>query len=189
MKGMHCNKSAERAAEKRQKKQCRLTDTEFSVYRLFLVDSEYSKCYYIDYDQPYVKIFHCGVPFSCIFRLLYQESLIKAYSLSRLRRQLPRRRSPIVPLKSKGQAIWVKKTFSLSDSVCLYKNTKELSCANLDEEFVFFGCRRMLIRQSRKNGLFAKGASSTSISPFPSYAKRSERHRYHRTYQAFLSCC
>lgn len=62
MKGMHCNKSAERAAEKRQKKQCRLTDTEFSVYRLFLVDSEYGKCYYIDYDQPYVKIFHCGLP-------------------------------------------------------------------------------------------------------------------------------
>lgn len=62
MKGMHCNKSAERAAEKRQNKQCRLTDTEFSVYRLFLVDSEYGKCYYIDYDQPYVKIFHCGLP-------------------------------------------------------------------------------------------------------------------------------
>ena len=41
----------------------------------------------------------------------------------------------------------MKKTFSLSDSVCLYTNTKELSCANLDEEFVFFGCRRMLIRQ------------------------------------------
>ena len=62
MKGMHCNKSAERSAEKRQYKQCKLTDTEFSVYRLFLVDSKYDKCYYIDYDQPYVKIFHCGVP-------------------------------------------------------------------------------------------------------------------------------
>ena len=41
----------------------------------------------------------------------------------------------------------MKKTFSLSDSVCLYTNIKELSCADLDEEFVFFGCRRMLIRQ------------------------------------------
>ena len=135
----------------------------------------------------------------------------------------------------------MKKTFSLSDSVCLYKNIKELSCANLDEEFVFFGCRRMLIhqkfikskgrailgeedifsqrqhmlihkykklscanldeefvffgcrrmliRQSQKNGLFAKGASSTSISPFPSYAIHSEHHRYHRTCQASSSCC
>ena len=41
----------------------------------------------------------------------------------------------------------MKKTFSLIDSVCLYTNIKELSCADLDEEFVFFGCRRMLIRQ------------------------------------------
>ena len=40
--------TTERSAEKRQKKQCRLTDTEFSVYRLFLVDSKYGKCYYID---------------------------------------------------------------------------------------------------------------------------------------------
>lgn len=72
MKGMHCNKSAERAAEKRQKEQCRLTDTEFSVYRLFLVDAEHGKCYYIDYDQPYVKIFHCELPLGYIFRILHQ---------------------------------------------------------------------------------------------------------------------
>ena len=86
----------------------------------------------------------------------------------------------------------------------------------MDEKFVFFGCRRMLIRQKfikskgrailgeedifsqrqrmiirrdEKNDLFAKRAGPEKISPFPSYAKRSERHRYHRTYQAFLSCC
>ena len=48
----------------------------------------------------------------------------------------------------------MKKTFSLIDSVYLYTNIKELSCADLDEEFVFFGCGRMFIRQKfiKSNG-------------------------------------
>ena len=41
----------------------------------------------------------------------------------------------------------MEKAFTFIDSVCLYTNIKELSFADLDEEFVFFGCRRMLIRQ------------------------------------------
>lgn len=50
MKGMHCDKSAERAAEKRQNKQRKFFNSKFAVYRLFLVDAEHSEGYYVDYN-------------------------------------------------------------------------------------------------------------------------------------------
>ena len=61
----------------------------------------------------------------------------------------------------------MKKAFSFIDSVCLYTNIKELSFADLDEEFVFFGCRRMLIRRDEKNDLFAKRADPKILVHFP----------------------
>ena len=62
VKFVHGDKSAERTAEKRQDKQRQLADTEFAVDRLFLVDAEHSEGNYVNYNQPYVKIFHCGLP-------------------------------------------------------------------------------------------------------------------------------
>ena len=88
----------------------------------------------------------------------------------------------------------MEKAFTFIDSVCLYTNIKELSFADLDEEFVFFGCRRMLIRQKfikskgrailgeedifsqrqrmiirrdEKNDLFAKRADPKKLVHFP----------------------
>ena len=52
MKSVHGDKSAERTAEKRQYKQRQLTDTEFAVNRLFLVDTEHGKGYYVDNYKP-----------------------------------------------------------------------------------------------------------------------------------------
>ena len=71
----------------------------------------------------------------------------------------------------------MKKTFSLSDSVCLYTNIKELSCANLDEEFVFFGCRRMLIRQKF---IKSKGRAILGEEDIFSQRQRMLIHKYKR---------
>lgn len=58
MKNVHCNKSAQSSAEQREDKQRHFTDSEFAVNRLFLVDAENGKCDYVNYNEPYAKIFH-----------------------------------------------------------------------------------------------------------------------------------
>ena len=71
----------------------------------------------------------------------------------------------------------MKKTFSLINSVCLYTNIKELSCADLDEEFVFFGCRRMFIRQKF---IKSKGRAILDEEDIFSHRQRMLIHKYKR---------
>ena len=71
----------------------------------------------------------------------------------------------------------MKKTFSFIDSVCLYTNIKELSFADLDKEFVFFGCRRMLIRQKF---IKSKGRAILDEEDIFSHRQRMLIHKYKR---------